>query len=98
MGTKEWVRYDFDKTHTVSKVKVYWFDDTGIGACRLPASWQLLYKDGENWKPVKNKDEYGTTKDTYNTVNFEPVKTSALKLEIQSQEKVAMGIHEWIVE
>ena len=98
MGTKEWVRYEFDKTHTVSKVKVYWFDDTGIGACRLPKSWQLLYKDADEWKPVKNKDEYGTAKDTYNTVNFEPVKTSALKLEIQSQEKFAMGIHEWIVE
>lgn len=98
LGTKEWVRYDFDKPCIVSKVKVYWFDDTGIGACRLPKSWQLLYKDAENWKPVKNKDEYGTAKDTYNTVKFEPVKTSALKLEIQSREKFAMGIHEWIVE
>jgi len=97
-GTKEWVQYDFDKVYEVSKVKVYWFDDTGMGACRQPESWRLLWKDGDDWKPVKNKDEYGTAKDTYNTVRFEPVKTSALKIEIQSQEKFAMGIHEWIVE
>ena len=97
-GTKEWVRYDFDKPYEVSKVKVYWFDDTGMGACRQPESWRLLCKDGDDWKPVKNKDEYDTAKDTYITVNFEPVKTSALKLEIQSQKKFAMGIHEWIVE
>ena len=37
---------------TLKGSKVYWFDDTGRGACRLPASWQIEYRDGEAWKPV----------------------------------------------
>ncbi len=32
---------------------VYWFDDTGRGAVRVPASWRVLYKDGAEWKPVQ---------------------------------------------
>ena len=28
-GTTEWVQYTFDKPHTVSRSKVYWFDDSG---------------------------------------------------------------------
>ena len=38
---------EFDKPHTFSKAEIYWFDDTGRGSCRVPASWQLLYKDGD---------------------------------------------------
>jgi len=48
----EWVQYDFSKPTTVSSVKVYWFDDTGQGECRIPESWQVLYRAGHSWKPV----------------------------------------------
>jgi len=44
---KEWVQYDFAKLTKVSGVDVYWFDDTGVGECRLPKSWQLSYR--EKW-------------------------------------------------
>src|SRR2546421_360502 len=46
-GTEEWVRYDFEKPRKVSEVDVFWFDDTGSGACRAPESWKIFYKDGE---------------------------------------------------
>ena len=37
-GTREWVQYDLPVPTRVSGVSVYWFDDTGTGRCRLPAS------------------------------------------------------------
>ncbi len=97
-GTLEWVQYDFKKPEEVSVAEVYWFDDTGIGECRVPQSWRLLYKDGDEWKPVVASDAYGVEKDKYNRVTFEKVNTSGLRLEVQLQERWSAGIHEWRVQ
>jgi DUF1680 family protein len=96
-GTLEWVQYDFAAPARVSEVEVYWYDDTGRGGCRVPESWRILYKTGNTWKPVANIDPYIAEKDKFNLVRFQPVRTSALKLEIQLPEKFAAGIHEWRV-
>ena len=96
-GTVEWVQYDFTKPEEVSSVAVYWFDDTGMGQCRVPKSWKILYRDGDDWKPVKAMGSYGIEKDMYNHVSFEKVRTDGLRLEIQLIENFSTGIHEWIV-
>ena len=49
-GGEEWVALEFDEKKKFSQCEVYWFDDTGKGACRVPKSWQLSWKDGEKWK------------------------------------------------
>ena len=87
------------KPATVSKVKVYWFDDGPDGGCRVPASWKLLYQtENGDWQEVKTKTEYGVEKDQYNTVDFEEVMTRSLKLEVQMSKEFSSGILEWIVE
>jgi DUF1680 family protein len=96
--TTEWVQYDFDRTYTISKSKVYWYDDKPWGGCDLPASWKLLYKKDNEWVPVDTTTTYEIAKDKYNTVEFKPVTTTALRLEIQLPKSDASGIHEWIVE
>jgi hypothetical protein len=96
-NTQEWVQYDFDQEYTVSGSEVYWYDDSPFGDCRIPASWRILYKQGDQWLPVKNTTPYSVQKDKYDSVQFEPVKTSALRLEIQLPKENASGIHEWIV-
>lgn len=96
-GTQEWVEYAFDEPHAVQAAEVYWFDDTGTGSCRIPASWRLFYKDGDAWKPVDNKTAYGTAANQYNRVEFAPVTTSGLRLEAQLQPSVSGGILEWRV-
>ncbi|MFC2118052.1 beta-L-arabinofuranosidase domain-containing protein [Bacteroidota bacterium] len=97
-GTIEWVQYDFEKTQEISEVEVYWFDDEPRGGgCRIPKSWKILYKESNTWKEVTANDPYLTDKDKYIKVSFNPVKTSAIKLEIQVQEGVSTGIHEWKV-
>lgn len=96
-NTSEWVQYDFDQPYTISESKVYWYDDKPWGGCSIPASWKLLYKSGDEWLPVKATTPYEIAKDKYDTVQFEPVKTTALKLVVQLPENDASGIHEWIV-
>jgi len=71
--------------------------DAPFAGCRIPASWKVLYKDGENWVPVKNTTEYKITKDKYDTIKFEPVKTKALRVEIKLPADYATGVHEWSV-
>jgi len=94
-GTAEWVQYDLPEPTTVSQVRVYWFDDTGHGHCRVPASWKLLYKDGTVWKPVDGAAEFGVKTDQYNAVTFTAVKTTALRIEAQLQPGVSGGILRW---
>jgi DUF1680 family protein len=96
-NTTEWVQYDFDTTYTISSSNVYWFDDGPWGGCRIPASWKLLYKKEGSWVPVQNTTPYETVKDRYNTVQFQPVTTRALRMEVQLPADFASGIHEWIV-
>jgi DUF1680 family protein len=96
-GSTEWVEYAFEKPATVSECQLYWFDDTGRGEVRVPASWRLLYKDGNDWKPVQNLEPYGAEKDRYNTVGFKPIATSALRLEVKMQSGFSAGIQEWKV-
>jgi uncharacterized protein len=96
-NSKEWVQYVFNKEYTVSESQVYWFDDGPYGGTRIPVSWKIYYKKGEEWIPVKNTTDYEVAKDKYTAVKFEPVTTTAMKLEVQLPEKFASGIHEWIL-
>lgn len=93
-GEKEFVQIDFTKPEEVSEVGIYWFDDTGVGECRVPQSWKVFYKEGNDWRPVYTTDKYNTEKDCYNSVIFETVRTPSLKIEIQSQKDFAGGIYE----
>jgi len=92
-GTQEWIELDFGTPRKVSKSSIYWFDDTGKGECRIPKSWTLSYRDGNFWKPLKTVDT--TKKDAYDTVKFETVETTGLRLDIQLQDGFSGGILEW---
>jgi hypothetical protein len=94
-SSKEWVQYDLKGRKKVSAVEVYWFDDTGVGSCRVPQSWRLLYKDGDKWTPVANASGYGTEKDKFNKTTFDAVETEMLRIETQLQPNVSAGILEW---
>lgn len=84
----------FARPSVVSEVRLYWFDDTGRGEVRVPASWRLMYRDGQVWKPVETADKFGVKKDRYNTVTFKPVTTKALRVEVQAQGGFSAGVQE----
>lgn len=98
-GKLQWVRRNFDKPTQVAECAVFWYDETARrGDVRLPKSWRVLYLSGKEWKPVENPSGYGVEPDCFNTVTFTPVTTTALRLEVQTQNekgRYAMGIHEW---
>jgi hypothetical protein len=97
-NTNQWAQYDFAKPAKVSAVEVYWFDDTGIGECRPPKSWRVLYRDNGEWKPVAHPSGYGIEKDRYNRTTFEPVETDGLRLDVEMPEKFSSGLLQWKVE
>jgi len=98
MGGEETITYEFPEPTLVRAIEVYWFDDTGRGACRLPASWRLEAKRDGVWAPVDGTSGFGVEPDRYNRCSFEPVKAEALRLVIQSRKDFAGGVHEWRVE
>lgn len=92
-----WIEYAFAKPTTVSETAVYWFDDAAHSPVRVPASWRILYRDGETWKPVESASKYGVERDTYNKVSFHPVTTTALRVEVTMQASYSAGIQRWRV-
>jgi len=57
----------------------------------------VLYKDGDQWKPIENGDPFAVEKDRYNKISFKSVTTSALRLEVTLQPNWSAGIQEWKV-
>ena len=97
LGTSEWVTYELQKPKKVSEIEVYWFDDTGVGQCRVPKSCRVEYRDGSQWKPVQTAAPCRTAKDQFNRAAFEPVTTSQLRLVVKLQPGFSAGVLEWKV-
>jgi len=95
--TEEWAAYRWTRPVSVGGASVYWFDDTGRGACRLPASWRIEYLEGGAWKPVEARGAYPVAKDRFCEIEFAPVTTTALRLVVRLQPEWAAGVHEWKV-
>ena len=97
-GSLETLAYEFDQPTTVHNVQVYWLDfDHYDGDFRTPASWQLFYRDGDRWLPVEALSPYTVRRDCYNSLDFRPVTTTALKIAAQLREGVSGGVIEWKV-
>jgi uncharacterized protein len=98
-GGTEWVSYRFARPRKLSECSVYWFDDTGLGACRVPAEWRLLWLDGKEWRPVKllAGAAYGTERDRFNKVAFEPVTAREVRLEVELRPGYSGGVLRWAV-
>ena len=97
-GTLETLVYEFERPTTVHNVQVYWLDfDHYDGNFRTPASWELFYRDGEQWKKVDALSPYTVDRDRYNSVDFIPVTTTALKMAAQLRKGESGGVIEWKV-
>ena len=98
-GSKQWIIMPVEKTRKISKSRTYWMDEQypNGGVC-VPQSIALFYKDGEEWKPMTNAKGYGCERDKYNEATFDPVATTAIKMEIQFQPTRCGGLFRWRVE
>ena len=95
-GTPEWVQYDFPEPKQVHSVQVYWaVHDEDANPGKLPKSWRVLYRDGEDWREVNPRGSYPVAADQINAIEFDPVTTSALRIEAQLQDGATAGMFMW---
>lgn len=97
-ASTEWVSYEFPEESTVSRAVVYWYDDGPWGGCRVPKAWKVYYQSADgNWLPVPNASGYQVKKGVGNEVFFDPVRTKAVKLEVELPDDNSAGVFEWEV-
>ncbi|MGI9427319.1 MAG: beta-L-arabinofuranosidase domain-containing protein [Bythopirellula sp.] len=109
-GGVEWLQANFDAPRTIDQVRIYWCDDvsrydhapTGPfkniltqGKCRVPKAWQLLYRDQGDWKKVAAQQSHTVHVNQYNTLNFQAVTTTALRVEVEQADDSSSGVLEW---
>jgi uncharacterized protein len=91
----QWVQYDWSQPISTNRVEVYWWaDGRGVHA---PKACRVLYWDGSTFVPASNASGLGVAENQYNTTTFDEVRTSRLKLEIDSDGTFSTGILEWKV-
>ena len=97
-GSTQWVQYTFPNPQEVSTIQVYWQseDDTN-SPVRVPASWRVQYQQGSGWSDIQATTPYGVEPGAFNRVDFAPVKTTALRLEVKMAPDAEVGINEWRV-
>ena len=97
-GGTEWITYTFAAPATVSRCTIYWFDDQPWGGCSVPKAWRIFYQDDKGaWQPVAHPSGYPSVKGSACEVNFDPVTTGALKLEVDLPDELSAGLYEWEV-
>lgn len=105
--SEQWLRYTWMEPIQMNQVNVYFWTDTDTPGdnVHVPASWTVLYWDEtlEDWKEVTplEGEEFTCTKGAVNSVKFQPVTTSKLKLVMQAASNgtrySALGVTEWEV-
>lgn len=99
LGQSQQVSVFLKKPQEVKSVSVYWYEDKS--EVKLPVSWTMEYREGEQWKPFQPAagDTFGVEKDKFNKVRpASPVKADAIRLDIAAQQGNAVGILEVTVE
>jgi len=92
-GTREWVEYQFRQVSTISRISLEWVEESHPRGCRPPRAWELLACVDGHWQPIIPE---GTK--YRRTLEFSPVRTSALRLELEFEPDHTAGIYEWSVE
>jgi hypothetical protein len=97
-GTTEWITYTFPKERTIQTSTVYWYDDQPWGGCKVPEKWSIQYMDQhQQWQDVKHADHYPIQKGQPCTVEFDPIKTKVVRINVKQPEKYSCGLFEWSV-
>jgi hypothetical protein len=83
--------------HCRSASGLYWFDDTGRGSVRVPASWRIPSRDAEEWKPIETRNPYAVAKDGFNTAKFQAGDHGRAAGGVQAPPAFSVGVQKWTV-
>lgn len=93
--TAQWVQYEWQNPVTIDEVQLFWFNFDNLA--KFPQAHRLKYWDGKAFVPVNNPIGYELINNQYNTTKFDEVKTTRLRLELDSVERFASTLLEWKV-
>jgi hypothetical protein len=87
LARQAWIRYAWDSPVLVTSTDIYWYDDNGGTRMPRPDTYAVEYtENGTDWLPVTLRE--GSTyadalaRNTYNRLEFEPVKASQMRIRI----------------
>jgi hypothetical protein len=112
-GETAWIQCEWPEARKLDHTAVYWAVDRraqvywgkrirGLDLA-LPQAWKILYREDGAWKqvdalkPVLTDHPYTLRLDLPNEVNFKPVKTDAVRLEIERSSSPS-AIQEWWID
>lgn len=81
VGQAAWLEFEFTVPTNISRSRVYWFDDKRF--CKLPESWRIVVLQAGEWIPVTSPGSTTVEKDAFSSVEFDPVTTTAVRLEVE---------------
>jgi serine/threonine protein kinase len=91
-GGLEWAQLEWETPQTINESQIVWFED---GASTMPVFWRLLYREESGaWVPVDATFQ-PAVRDQWCVVKFPAVKTTALRISAQCQERWSAGICQW---
>lgn len=95
-GGSEWVQYEWPTPQPFGSCEVFWREDASRGIA-LPTAARLCWRDGDRWVPVTSHDgrPLAVARDRWCRQEFLPVKTTALRLEIDQPAAAATGLQRW---
>lgn len=76
------IGYNFAEPVSVNSVSLYFYDN--YATVKLPESYKVQYYNGNSWVDVTNMSETTTKRNMFNTVTFDPVSTTSIRVVMTS--------------
>jgi uncharacterized protein len=88
----EWVKYEWSQPIATKQMDVYWWaDGQGVG---VPKACRVLFWDGSKFAPVNNASGLGVERNAFNTTTFDEVRTTKLRVQMDSDGQLSTGLLE----
>jgi DUF1680 family protein len=91
----QWIQYKWDKPVTTGKIAVYLWDYYNV--IPLPASFRISYWNGAEFVPVTNVSGLEMENKRFDTITFDEIETTRLRLEPDSSLFFIANVLEWEV-
>ncbi len=93
--TSHYVEYQWDLPVTTDRIAVYWWNHEN--SITLPQAYRIKYWDGNDFVGVQNPSGFGLENNAYSETSFDEVKTTRLRLEVDSVDRALSALLEWQV-
>ncbi|WP_237722118.1 glycoside hydrolase family 127 protein [Sediminibacterium roseum] len=90
-----WVQYEWPRAVSTKEVGVFFWDYNGN--IRLPEGYRLQYWNGTSFVALPNTQGLAMVNNRLNSTSFDEIKTTRMRLELDSAEWGITSVLEWVV-